>query len=34
MPWSPGMATPSLPVHPGPWMFFAADEASLIETVG
>lgn len=31
MPWSPGTATPPLPVRPGPWMFFTADEASLIE---
>ena len=31
MPWSPGTATPPLPVRPGPWVFFTADEASLIE---
>jgi gluconate 2-dehydrogenase gamma chain len=31
MPWTPGTATPPLPVRPGPWMFFTADEASLIE---
>jgi len=31
MPWAPGTATPPDPVRPGPWMFFTADEASLIE---
>jgi gluconate 2-dehydrogenase gamma chain len=31
MPWEPGTATPPTPVRPGPWMFFTADEASLIE---
>jgi len=31
MPWAPGTATPPVPVRPGPWMFFTADEASLIE---
>jgi gluconate 2-dehydrogenase gamma chain len=33
MPWSPGTATPPAPVRPGPWMFFTADEASLVEAV-
>jgi gluconate 2-dehydrogenase gamma chain len=31
MPWAPGTATPPIPVRPGPWMFFTADEASLVE---
>jgi gluconate 2-dehydrogenase gamma chain len=31
LPWQPGMATPPVPVRPGPWMFFAADEAALVE---
>jgi gluconate 2-dehydrogenase gamma chain len=33
MPWSPGTARPPSPVHPGPWIFFFADEGSLIEAV-
>ena len=32
MPWEPATATPPIPVRPGPWMFFTADEAVLIET--
>src|SRR5580692_3951429 len=31
LPWEPGMATPPAVVRPGPWMFFTADEAALIE---
>ena len=31
MPWEPGAATPPDMVRPGPWMFFTADEAALIE---
>jgi len=31
LPWSPGTARPPVPVRPGPWMFFTADEASLVE---
>ena len=31
LPWQPGMATPPVPVRPGPWMFFTADEAALVE---
>jgi gluconate 2-dehydrogenase gamma chain len=31
MPWAPGTATPPVPVRPGPWAFFTADEASLVE---
>jgi gluconate 2-dehydrogenase gamma chain len=31
MPWSPGTARPPVPVRPGPWLFFTADEAALVE---
>src|SRR5882757_9983802 len=31
LPWSPGTARPPVPVRPGPWMFFTADEAALVE---
>jgi gluconate 2-dehydrogenase gamma chain len=31
MPWRAGTATPPIPVRPGPWQFFTADEASLVE---
>ena len=31
MPWEPGATTPPTLVRPGPWMFFTADEAALIE---
>jgi gluconate 2-dehydrogenase gamma chain len=31
MPWSPGTATPPVQVRPGPWTFFTADEAALVE---
>src|SRR5712671_5722754 len=31
MPWRPGTATPPIPVRPGPWMFFTADEAAMVE---
>jgi gluconate 2-dehydrogenase gamma chain len=31
LPWEPGMATPPAVVRPGPWLFFTADEAALIE---
>jgi gluconate 2-dehydrogenase gamma chain len=31
MPWDPGTATPPALVRPGPWVFFTADEAALIE---
>lgn len=31
LPWEPGTATPPIPVRPGPWMFFTADEAATIE---
>jgi gluconate 2-dehydrogenase gamma chain len=31
MPWRAGTATPPVPVRPGPWQFFTADEASMVE---
>lgn len=31
MPWWPGSATPPAQIRPGPWTFFTADEAALIE---
>jgi gluconate 2-dehydrogenase gamma chain len=31
MPWSPGTARPPVSVRPGPWRFFTADEAALVE---
>jgi gluconate 2-dehydrogenase gamma chain len=33
MPWSAGTAKPPVQVRPGPWTFFTADEASLVEAV-
>jgi gluconate 2-dehydrogenase gamma chain len=31
LPWEAGTATPPVAVRPGPWMFFTADEAALVE---
>ena len=31
LPWEVGTATPPVMVRPGPWMFFTADEAAVIE---
>src|ERR1700744_5709257 len=31
LPWEAGTASPPVVVRPGPWMFFTADEASLVE---
>ncbi|MDF3811301.1 MULTISPECIES: gluconate 2-dehydrogenase subunit 3 family protein [Rhodopseudomonas] len=33
MPWDPGSATPPIQVRPGPWVFFTAQEAALVEAV-
>ena len=33
LPWEPRTATPPAVVRPGPWMFFTADEAAVIEAV-
>src|SRR3981189_2544041 len=34
LPWEPGMATPPVPVRPGPWMFFMAEGAALADAGG
>src|ERR1700730_16192712 len=31
LPWGPNTATPPVPVRPGPWFFFTADEAAIVE---
>jgi len=31
LPWEAGTATPPVVVRPGPWMFFTADEATVVE---
>ena len=31
LPWEPGTAMPPVAVRPGPWKFFTADEAAVIE---
>jgi gluconate 2-dehydrogenase gamma chain len=31
LPWAPSAGSPPIPVRPGPWMFFTADEAALVE---
>jgi len=31
LPWEPGTATPPVVVRPGPWVFFTADEAAMVE---
>jgi gluconate 2-dehydrogenase gamma chain len=33
MPWEQGTATPPIPVRPGPWQFFTADEAAAVEAI-
>ncbi len=33
LPWLPGVADPPTPVRPGPWMFFTADEAQMVEAM-
>jgi gluconate 2-dehydrogenase gamma chain len=33
MPWEPGTAAPPIPVRPGPWQYFTADEAAAIEAI-
>ena len=33
LPWSPGAAAPPADVHPGPWLFFTAEEASTVEAL-
>jgi gluconate 2-dehydrogenase gamma chain len=31
LPWRLGTATPPVPARPGPWLFFTAEEATLVE---
>jgi gluconate 2-dehydrogenase gamma chain len=33
MPWGPNAGDPPIPVRPGPWMFFTAAEAAVIEAL-
>ncbi len=33
LPWIPSAADPPIPVRPGPWLFFTADEASAVEAL-
>lgn len=33
LPWSPNAGDPPAPVRPGPWKFFTADEANLVEAI-
>ncbi len=33
LPWLPGVADPPIPVRPGPWLFFTADEAQMVEAI-
>jgi gluconate 2-dehydrogenase gamma chain len=33
LPWEQGTAAPPVPVRPGPWQFFTADEAATVEAI-
>ncbi len=33
LPWEPNSAQPPVPVRPGPWLFFTADEAAAVEAI-
>jgi gluconate 2-dehydrogenase gamma chain len=33
LPWEPNAAAPPVPVRPGPWLYFTADEAAAIEAI-
>jgi gluconate 2-dehydrogenase gamma chain len=33
LPWEPGAGSPPTMVRPGPWLFFTADEAALVEAI-
>jgi gluconate 2-dehydrogenase gamma chain len=33
LPWEPGETDPPIPVRPGPWLYFTADEAAAIEAI-
>src|ERR1700683_2462600 len=33
LPWEPNDTAPPIPVRPGPWLYFTADEAAAIEAI-
>ena len=33
LPWEPNDTTPPIPVRPGPWLYFTADEAAAVEAI-
>ena len=33
LPWSPNAGSPPTPVHPGPWVYFTAEEGTAIEAL-
>jgi gluconate 2-dehydrogenase gamma chain len=33
LPWSPNAGTPPTPVHPGPWVYFTAEEGAAVEAL-
>ena len=33
LPWQPSDTTPPVPVRPGPWLYFTADEAAAVEAI-
>ena len=33
LPWEPNDTSPPIPVRPGPWLYFTADEAAAIEAI-
>jgi gluconate 2-dehydrogenase gamma chain len=33
IPWNPSATEPPIPVRPGPWLYFSADEAAAVEAI-
>jgi len=33
LPWEPNQTQPPIPVRPGPWLYFTADEAAAVEAI-
>ena len=33
LPWEPSETQPPMPVRPGPWLYFTADEAAAVEAI-
>jgi len=33
LPWEPGLTSPPVPVRPGPWLYFTAEEAAAVEAI-